>query len=121
MMTWRTNSKGGTERKNRADVSFRSVFKRIGRSSALTLLLLAVSGGASAQVILQPVASPAEAPPILTSVSVTGSGFPSGTINAGNVSVTITPPNGNGSPVSVAASNVTPSVGGSTRTVQFFI
>jgi len=104
------------------EVRFRSfVLERICRSAALVVLFAAGAGLASAQVTLSAHASPSEAPPVLTTVSVDGTGFPSGTIVPGSVSVTITPPSGNGSPVSTAATGVFPATGGASRTIQFTI
>ena len=72
---------------------------------------------ASASVTLTPLTP--DAPPVITSVSISGTGFPSGTIPPANVTVTITPSPGNGSAVSTTAIGVTPVTGGSSRVVAF--
>ena len=90
------------------------------RVSALAVLtLLCLASGATAQVVLNPTANPVEAPPVIANITVTGTGFPSGTIRAADVSVTIAPPPGNGSPVSVTPLSVTGA--SSARTVIFRI
>ena len=85
---------------------------------------LACASLASAQVALF-APNPAAAQPGQT-VTVGGLGFPAtGTINPANVSVTITPPAGNGSPVTIAAGSVNPSSvppgSGLIRAVQFAV
>jgi len=55
----------------------------------------------------------------VTTASVTGSGFPSGTIWAANVTVTLTPKSG-GTAITTPASSVTPGTG-STSTVSFLV
>jgi hypothetical protein len=85
-------------------------------------LLIACAIGASAQttaVTLSSPASPASGQPGVTTINVTGSGFPSGTINATNTTVSLKPAAG-GASVSTASSAVT-TVLGTTRRVTFTI
>jgi PKD repeat protein len=64
-------------------------------------------------------ATPTSAEPGLTTVSVTGSGFPSGTISPASVTVTLTPKSG-GTAVTTTATTVTPGTG-STYTIAFVV
>lgn len=79
-----------------------------------TLRCLAFLGLAAAgwgQVVLNPATTPAAAA-AGTVLQLKGTGFPSGLITAGpagNLLVTITPPSGNGSPVTVPATAIVPS------------
>ncbi|MBZ5626714.1 MAG: hypothetical protein LAQ69_49755 [Acidobacteriia bacterium] len=82
-----------------------------------SLALLVVAGQAAAQVVLNPVTSPAAAPPVIQNISIAGTGYSTTTIKAADVNVTITPPPGNGSPVTVTALSITGA--GSARTVVF--
>ena len=72
-----------------------------------------------AMVSLTSSASPSSAQAGITTASVTGSGFPSGTIWASNVTVTFTPKLG-GTAVSTTATSVTPGTG-STNTIAFLV
>jgi hypothetical protein len=72
-----------------------------------------------ASVKLNSATVPASAQAGVTTASVTGSGFPSGTIWAANVTVTLTPKAG-GSALTTAASSVTPGTG-TTSTVAFLV
>ena len=72
-----------------------------------------------AGVTLLPSASPSVAEPGVTSISVTGSNFPAGTIPAANVTVTVTVGGGN-SAVTTPATAVT-TVVGTTRRVSFTV
>lgn len=72
-----------------------------------------------ASVDLTSTATPSTAQAGVTTASVTGSGFPSGTIWAANVTVTLTPKLG-GTPITTTASNVTPGTG-STSTIAFLV
>src|SRR4051812_15725752 len=75
---------------------------------------------AQSSITLSPVASPASAQPG-GSVSITGSGFPAGTINASAVTVTLAPASaGAGSTVTTAASAIA-TVVGTTRRVTFTV
>jgi len=87
----------------------------------LGLFALTVATPAFAQINLQAFASPAEAPPQLTTVHVIGSGFPTGSvIDPAAVSVTITPPAGNGGSVSTAPTAVFHMIG-NVYDIQFVI
>jgi hypothetical protein len=81
------------------------------------LAAFACASLASAQVNLTTVNPPAAQPG--ATISIGGNGYPSGPIATGNVSVTITPPPGNGSPVFTGAGNVLGA--GSNRSVLFAI
>src|SRR5271166_3917028 len=74
---------------------------------------------AQASVLLGGAANPPSGQAGETSVTVTGSGFPSGTISPASVTVTLMPRSG-GSPVTTTATSVTPG-SGSTVTVGFLI
>jgi RHS repeat-associated protein len=74
---------------------------------------------AQTQVTLSPLASPSVGQPGVTTVNVTGSNFPDGTILPANVTVSLTPSSG-GSTVTTAATAVT-TIFGSTRRVTFTI
>jgi hypothetical protein len=82
------------------------------------LLLLAVVPGLRAQVLLSTV-TPATAEPGLTNVTVTGSGFPSGTITPGNITVTLAPANTGAGPTAMTAASGIATVLGTTRRVTF--
>jgi hypothetical protein len=86
--------------------------------SFLVAVLISVPALAQTSVKLNASASPASGQPGVTSVSVTGSGFPSGTISPSAVTVKLTPTSG--SPVTTTASSVG-SVIGSTKIVGFLI
>ena len=90
---------------------------------ALVVLLFS-SSLASAQILLSASAVPAEAQPGAV-VSLEGKGWPANTtIPAANVQVTITPPAGNGLPVTVAAGSIANTPGNTTgtdRTIKFAI
>ena len=81
---------------------FRSLCVRVFVLSAV--FLLAVS--AHAQLHLTSISTP-KASPVINPVQLVGTGFPASTTLA-NTTVTITPPAGNGSPVTVSPSFVTP-------------
>lgn len=72
-----------------------------------------------ASVKLSSATTPTTAQAGVTTASVTGSGFPSGTIWAANVTVTLTPKAG-GTALTTTASSVTPGTG-STSTVSFLV
>ena len=72
-----------------------------------------------AMVTLTSSASPSSAQAGITTASVTGSGFPSGTIWASNITVTLTPKLG-GTAVTTTATTVTAGTG-STNTVAFLV
>lgn len=74
---------------------------------------------AQTQVTLSPTASPSSGAPGVTSINVTGSNFPTGTITPANVNVILTPALG-GTPVTSQATAITTIVG-STRRVTFTI
>jgi len=76
----------------------------------LTAATVVVLGQAQTSVTLSPVASPSAGQAGVSNINVTGSGFPSGTINAANTTVTLRLPAG-GSPVSVQAASVMTMVG----------
>ena len=80
-------------------------------------VLLCMPVLAQASVTLKAATSPTSGQAGLTSVSVTGSGFPSGTISPASVTVTLTPKSG-GTPVTTTATSVTPGTG-TTDTVAF--
>ncbi len=86
-----------------------------GLLGAVMLWLPAVS---AAQVVLSAATSPATGTSGVTTVSVTGTGFPSGTIPAANVTVTLTP--SGGSAVTTTATAVTV-VKGTKETVSFLV
>src|SRR5271165_4710527 len=65
---------------------------------------------AETTVLLSAATSPSSGQAGETSISVTGSGFPSGTISSASVTVTLTPRSG-GSPVTTTATSVTPGSG----------
>src|SRR6267378_3613878 len=83
----------------------------------LALLFFSSAAGAQTQVTLGAIASPSSGQAGVSSSSVTGSGFPSGTISPGNVTLT---PSGGGASVNTQASSITTLVG-STRRVLFTI
>ncbi len=89
----------------------------------LGFLLLAGAAAARAQspvsVTLLQSTSPAAAEPGVTSISVTGSNFPSGVIPAANVTVSLAR-SGGGSPVNAVASAIA-TVAGTTRRVTFIV
>lgn len=94
------------------------VFLRLG----LILLMLQEPVGLLAQntpvqVTLTPTTSPTAGQPGITNLSVTGSNFPSGTISASLVTVTLTPAN-SGPTLSATVTGITTIVG-STRKVSF--
>ncbi|HLY20308.1 MAG TPA: putative Ig domain-containing protein, partial [Bryobacteraceae bacterium] len=86
---------------------------------ALALLSVSVLPGAVSEVKLSPSASPGAADPGVTAVTITGHGFPPGTIPAANVTVTFQPIiSGSGPSGSATATRVTV-VSGSTEHVSF--
>ena len=87
--------------------------------SLLCAILVSLPAWAQTSVKLNTATSPTSGQAGVTSVSVNGSGFPSGTIAASAVTVTLTP-SGGGSAVTTTATSVT-TVIGSTRTVKFLI
>ena len=70
---------------------------------------------APVSITLSASATPAAAQPGVTVMSLTGSGFPAGTIAPANVTVTLAPASGNGSTVAVSATAVTTLFGNSRR------
>ncbi len=88
------------------------------------VILLFCSSLASAQILLSASTVPAEAQPGAV-VSLEGKGWPANTtIPAASVQVTITPPAGNGLPVTVAAGSIANTPGNTTgtdRTIKFTI
>jgi RHS repeat-associated protein len=86
--------------------------------AVLLFLAAAQDSDAQVQVTLVSSAAPSAGEPGVTNVSVTGSGFPTGTIPPGNVLVKLTP-SGGGS-VTTSATAVTTIVG-TTRRVSFMI
>jgi len=86
--------------------------------SFLGAVLISMPALAQTSVKLNASASPSSGQPGVTSVSVTGSGFPSGTISPSAVTVTLTP--SGGSAVTTTASSVG-TVIGSTKIVGFLI
>jgi hypothetical protein len=88
------------------------------RFFAVLFALFAGASLASAQITLSANTVPTAAQPG-SAVSLAGTGY-SGTITAANVQVTITPPAGSGSPVTLAAGSITAGTA-SSRTVQFLI
>ncbi len=74
----------------------------------------AVAGNASAQVKLT---SPTTAELVGANISMTGTGYPTGTIVAASTTVTVTPAPGNGGPLSFAPTVVSGS--GTNRTLVF--
>src|SRR5712672_1004096 len=99
--------------------------RRTRRVCCALMLLLALSGSwsvrAQSNITLTSTASPAAAQPGVTSVSVTGSSFPSGTIVPADTLVTIQPVSTGAAPtVSTAASSVV-TVAGTTRRVTFVV
>ena len=95
----------------------------ISRFASITAVVaaMAIPLALSAQtlVTLSPAASPAAGQAGVTSISVTGSGFPTGTITPANTTVSLQPAAG-GAVVSTNATGVT-TVVGSTRRVTFTI
>ncbi|MGA2131222.1 MAG: putative Ig domain-containing protein [Bryobacteraceae bacterium] len=89
-------------------------------AAVLSLGIISVSlMSGETMVTLNPAASPATADPGVTSVTITGHGFPSGTIPAANVTVTLNPATVGGGPSgSTAALSVTV-VSGNTERVTF--
>jgi hypothetical protein len=72
---------------------------------AVVLLLIAAPTQGAVTVTLSSTTSPSSGQPGTTNISVTGSGFPSGTIPAANVTVTLQP-SGGGASVATTASAV---------------
>lgn len=100
-----------------------SWFRKAAAASPLLLLgafALSSSGSASATVKLNTWSAPSSGQSGLTFVSVTGSGFPSGTINPGSVTVFINTSCSTTGASTTVANQVTPVVGSSDR-VQFEI
>ena len=86
---------------------------------SLVVALLAVPSGAQAQVTLSSMASPGAGSPGLTTINITGSNFPAGTISPSSVTVTLTP-SGGGAATTTTPSAVT-TILGTTRRVTFVI
>src|SRR5215813_7955699 len=84
-------------------------------------LLMFVSAQAEAQVSLSPAASPSSGQPGITAVNVTGSNFPAGTINPGQVQVTLQPAQGSPAQASTTSATVVTTIVGTTRRVTFTI
>ena len=82
------------------------------------VVALALASGLFGQVNLNSATSPAAAT-VGSTVTVTGTGFPSGTIANTSVTVTITPPQGNGAPVTTLSTGV--AAVGSSRIISFKI
>ena len=87
---------------------------------AVLIAALATPLRAQAVVTLSPAATPAAGQAGVTSITITGSGFPSGTILPSDTNVTIELAAGGATPVVAKASSVTTIVG-STRRVIFII
>jgi len=96
---------------------------RLSTPHLLLAVLLAAAQDANSQspvsITLAPSTSPSVGEPGVTNMSVTGSNFPSGTIEASSVTVSLKPAAG-GSTVTTAATAVT-TVAGTTRRVSFTI
>ena len=90
------------------------------RRSPLLLAALACATALHAGVTLQTTTSPTEAGPSFT-VTVTGSGFPSGTIPASQVQVTLNPATAGAGPSATVTANTVVLVVGVTRRVSFQI
>jgi hypothetical protein len=85
------------------------------RNAALAALFCAFALRAQSVVTLVPVATPATAQPLVTSVTVTGSGFPAGAITPANVTVTLTANAQGGGSGTTQATAVQPIVGTTER------
>src|SRR5262249_51759480 len=85
------------------------------------VLSLASSSALQAQstVTLTATATPSVGQPGVTTINVTGSGFPSGTIQPGSVVVTLTP--AGGGPALTTQATTVPTIVGTTRRVTFTI
>jgi hypothetical protein len=95
---------------------------RIDRVCALVLLSGALLPGAVTKVTLSASASPSAADAVVTVVTVTGHGFPSGAIQPANVTVTLDPTTSGGGPsATTAATKVTviSGISGTTERVSF--
>ena len=86
---------------------------------SLAVALFVVPSGAQAQVILSSSASPAAGSPGLTTVNVTGSNFPAGTINPASVTVTLAP--SAGGTLTTATPSAVTTILGTTRRITFVI
>src|SRR5271166_1008730 len=75
---------------------------------------------AQTPITLSPTTSPTAGQPGVTSIIITGNGFPAGSILPANTTVTLNPPSGAGSAVMTTATAVTTIVG-SARRVAFII
>src|SRR5580700_2940055 len=82
-------------------------------------ILLAVCASSQTQVTLSTAVSPTSGQPGITSITLTGSNFPAGTIPPASVTVNLQPAAG-GATVTTTATTVT-TVVGSTRRVAFII
>jgi hypothetical protein len=88
----------------------------------LWTLALCCAAALTAQVNLSATASPATATPGSTVVTLTGSSFPSGTINAAEITVNLSPdPSAVGSPSAAVIASTIQTVVGSTRRVTFLV
>src|SRR5262249_34452686 len=89
--------------------------------STTVALVLFASTLAEAQVSLSPSASPSSGQPGITTINVTGSNFPSGTINPGQVQVTLQPAGGSPAQASTTSATAVTTIAGTTRRVTFTI
>ena len=80
--------------------------------------LLAATASLHAQVVLDPSPTPSSAT-VGNSVTLKGTSFPAGTLPTANMSLTITPPSGNGAPVTIHPANILAS--GAARLITFTI
>ena len=87
-------------------------------SLALASLLFLAAAPAKAQVKLDPTAAPNSGQPGVQVIKVTGSGFPSGTIPAQNVTVSLVPGAG---PKGVATATAVTHISGTIHSVSFKI
>ncbi len=86
---------------------------------SLLALLSALLLPAETEVTLNATATPSTADPAVTSVYVTGHGFPSGTIPAANVTVTFNPTTVGGGPTGTTTATKVTVVSGTTERVTF--
>jgi hypothetical protein len=82
------------------------------------ILAFPLAFSASAQVVTLLAVTPSAAQ-VGTEITLSGNDFPTGSISAGNIQVTITPPSGNGSPVTLFADAITGTA--PTISVKFFL
>jgi hypothetical protein len=90
-------------------------------SLALASLLFLAAAPAKAQVKLDPTAAPNSGQPGVQVIKVTGSGFPSGTIPAQNVTVSLAPAVPGAGPKGVATATAVTHISGTIHSVSFKI